>query len=134
MSQSPDTDRYEWFALRLTPHPNDVATMAYYWMRMKEFAQHLFIMYGTFWMIWGQEKENNHHFHLVFNVRLNPDTTDNVFRKQFRETLYTYWSPPEDKRGNAFYSLELVRDKDKALSYAVKDGRWDYWIHETQDA
>lgn len=119
-----------YYALRITPYPNTEAKTTFVRERIGGFIRTL----GGLNYLLGQEYERNHHFHIVFNL---PSQLDNIGKKSLRDTLYTSFEVPEEKRGNPSYSLEVVRDLDRALSYAVKGGDYessDEWRQIAADA
>lgn len=113
-----------YYSLRLTPYPNTEEKVDYCRNRIEEFI--LGMEAQSF--VCGQEYENNHHFHLVFSVSSKNKNEEKLWINSFRDNLYLSFDVPKEKKGNPTYSLELVRNLDRALSYAVKDG--DYFSSE----
>lgn len=89
----------DYYALRITPY-NDAITID----NIREFITSISNQY-----VIGHETEKNDHFHIVYKG----DKFNSNLLYDFLQT---------DKRGNTVYSLTLVRDLDKAVQYAVKDG------------
>lgn len=107
-----------YYALRLTPYPNEEAKVMYCRDKIPSFIE---AVSGTNY-IFGQEYEKNHHFHIVFEV---PEVFTKDKIKDFTEILYTYFEVPKDKKGNPSFSLKPVKAIEKAFPYAVKDGDYD---------
>lgn len=121
----------ELYALRITPYPNTPSKTQSVRDGLGDFIQSL----GGRNYVVGQEYERNHHFHIVFSTQV--DYTDRLNKSQLRDSLYTTFDVPEDKKGNPTFSLEPVRDARKALMYAVKDGDFfftDEWSELIQRA
>lgn len=110
------------YALRITPYPNTEPQVAFVRSELPKFMESL----GSVNWLFGKEYEDNHHFHIVFSIRDGElSKKKSKSKKDFTELLYSTFRAPEDKRGNAFFSIEPVRDIDKATAYAVKDGDFE---------
>lgn len=112
------------YALRLTPYPNTAEKAQWVGDRIGSFVEAA----GAEDYIFGQEFERNHHFHIVFSI---VDELSGSRLCEFKDFLYDFFEVPDNKKGNPTYSLDLVRDKTKALCYAVKDGRYsssERWV------
>lgn len=113
-----------YYALRLTPHPNTKEKVMYCREKIPEFIE---AVSGVSYLF-GQEYENNYHFHIVFstNDHFGTSPSKDPRAEQIRDTLYEIFEVPEDKEGNSTYSFEEVRAIDEAFPYAVKDGDYQY--------
>lgn len=117
------SETHFYYALRLTPYPNQEEKVLYCRERIPEFIK---AISGEDY-IFGQEYEDNYHFHIVFSTteELHPDKKKDKRMTEIKECLYTTFDVPKDKRGNPTYSMEVVRSNEKAFSYAVKDGDYE---------
>lgn len=102
------------YALRLTPYPNNAEKDNVFKTIIPKFMTAIL----SEWYVGGRETSINIHYHIVFQ------TKEPVDKKVFKELLYEMFVVPDDKRGNTSFSLVEARDKQKACSYAVKDGEF----------
>lgn len=100
------------YALRLTPYPQTQAKDDFVRGRIPEFIE---AVGGDNYLL-GRETSKNIHYHIVFSA------PEELTSKGIKDTLYQFFDVPNDKKGNATYSMEEVRDFDKACQYATKDG------------
>lgn len=63
------------------------------------------------------------HYHCVIE---NDDGIDD-FKKRIRSFLYTYWDVRPRGWGNAQYNCQVAQDKNRAISYALKDREVYYY-------
>lgn len=100
------------YALRFTPYPQTQAK--------DDFCRSAFPMFlesiGVKNYMLGRETAKNIHYHIVLDIE------EEINKKQFKDILYLTMEVPKDKQGNTSFSLEEVRDFDKACQYATKDG------------
>lgn len=111
-----------YYALRLTPQPNDKLVVDAWRSTIPDFLS----IIGSNNYLFGQEFAKNHHFHIVFSHPDEFNTKEGEFIKNFKTTLYELFNVPKNKWGNPTYELEVVRDLEHATSYAVKDGDYHY--------
>lgn len=113
-----------YYALRLTPHPNTVENVSSCRAKVPQFM----LSIEAIDYVCGQEFEKNHHFHIVFSHsdEFDPQSKHSQQVDDIKESLYSIFDIPKDKRGNPSYSMEVVRDLEKALSYALKEGDYIY--------
>lgn len=100
------------YALRLTPYPQTIIKDDFVRERIPEFIEAI----GGDNYLLGREIAGNIHYHIVFH------SSDALTSKDIKDILYTTFEVPEDKIGNTTFSMEEVRDFDKACRYALKDG------------
>lgn len=128
----PTTDQF-YYSLRLTPYPNTDLKTQFCQDRIESFLMSLSIKS----YLYGREYEKNHHFHIVFSSPIELKKYDITV---LRDSLYSHFDVPEEKKGNATYSLESVRNLEQALAYAVKDGcygssgNWDSIANQAFEA
>lgn len=102
----------EYYALRLTPYPNNETTI-------REAFQALPRLIGETNYCYGKEYSKNHHIHVVFN-KSEYDKTE------FRDSLYLFLKETisnydETKKGNTVYSITPVKSLERSVMYACKD-------------
>lgn len=111
-------DELFYYSLRITPYPNTEAKTKFVRENIERFLKEIFAID----YICGQEYERNHHFHIVFSHPT--DIKGKTEINNVRDKLYAVFDVPDNKRGNATFSLEPIRKLDESLSYAVKDGNY----------
>lgn len=124
-------DTVYYYELRLTPYPN---TKQHTLTTRSRIAPFIESQGGHSWLF-GQEFEENYHFHIVF---ASDDRTlglkKSANKKRFIEQLYSFFEVPQDKKGNPTFKLDNIRDLDKAMAYAVKDGDYSSSMDWETDA
>lgn len=101
-----------YYAMRLTPYPQTQEKDDIVRSNIPVFLKNI----GSKDYLYGRETAKNMHYHIVFLVQ------EVIDKKLFKDVLYQDFQVPQDKIGNTTFSLEEVRDFDKATAYAVKDG------------
>lgn len=122
-----------YYALRLTPYPNTDAKTLFCRQRIASFIEAI----GGENYLFGQEFEKNFHFHIVFSHPESFTISSGQKITEIKKLLYEVFEVPKKKQGNPTYSMEVVRNLEHALSYAVKDGCYEAsseWIQIAVDA
>lgn len=115
------------YALRFTPYPQTSKKDEFVKSR---FAHLMEVIEAKDWL-YGRETTKNIHYHFVIQFKKE------VKSNEIKELIYTVLEVPLDKIGNASFSMVEVREQEKALSYAVKDGDYkcsEGWKEITEDA
>lgn len=122
-----EDDPETYYALRITPYPNTVQKVVMVRENIVRFLNELEFLDGDCVKeyLFGQEYEDNYHFHVVFITDNEHNIKKGEWIKKFKNFLYDIFDVPGDKKGNPTYALEFSRDRVKTLCYAVKDGDYE---------
>lgn len=123
-----------YYEMRMTPYPNNEFMIH----RYRELVSRFIEVIGGIDYLLGQEYENNYHLHIVFSHPLLFAQKKKCPKaEEIRDIYYTMFEVSKEKKGNPSYELKPIRNLNKALSYAVKDGNYEAsseWIQIAEEA
>lgn len=127
-------DQLYHYEMRMTPYPNNEYMIKEYRDKIPKFIEDI----GAIDYLFGQEYEQNYHLHLVFSHKEQFAEKKKCDKKEeIRDIYYSLFQVPKDKKGNPSFKLDPIRNLEKALSYAVKDGNYEAsaeWIQISEEA
>lgn len=123
-----------YYEMRMTPYPNNEYMIRQYRELVPRFIEEV----GGINYLLGQEYEQNYHLHIVFShMAFFGEKKKCPKKDEIRDIYYSMFQVPQEKKGNPSFKLDPVRNLEKALSYAVKDGNYEAsaeWIQIAEEA